>query len=91
MNQAPSVSGLQQGKAILRATPRLDGKVAIITGGAGGMGRSASLAFAAAGAKVAIWDIQNKAGAETEAASNRPVARSPSQPGFVRPKWRAPG
>jgi NAD(P)-dependent dehydrogenase (short-subunit alcohol dehydrogenase family) len=67
MNHVPSVAGLQQSTNALRATPRLDGKVAIITGGAGGMGRSASIAFAAAGAKVAILDIQSEAGAATEA------------------------
>jgi NAD(P)-dependent dehydrogenase (short-subunit alcohol dehydrogenase family) len=63
MNHVPSVAALRPAKA----TPRLDGKVAIITGGAGGMGRAASLAFAAAGAKVAILDIQAEAGSETEA------------------------
>ncbi len=50
-----------------RSAPRLDGRVAVITGGAGGMGRAASLMFAAAGAKVAILDIQAKAGEDTEA------------------------
>ena len=44
---------------------RLDGRVAIITGGAGGMGRAASIMFAAAGAKVSILDIQEQAGKET--------------------------
>lgn len=43
-------------------TGRLAGKTAIITGGAGGMGRAASLLFAAAGAKVAVLDIQKRAG-----------------------------
>jgi NAD(P)-dependent dehydrogenase (short-subunit alcohol dehydrogenase family) len=50
-----------------RATPRLDGRVAVITGGAGGMGRAASVMFAEAGAKVAILDIQDEAGRQTEA------------------------
>ena len=44
---------------------RLAGKVAVITGGAAGMGRAASLAFAHEGAKVSIFDIQDEAGAET--------------------------
>jgi NAD(P)-dependent dehydrogenase (short-subunit alcohol dehydrogenase family) len=43
-------------------TGRLAGKTALITGGAGGMGRAASLMFAAAGARVAILDIQRDAG-----------------------------
>ncbi|MFK7995962.1 MAG: SDR family NAD(P)-dependent oxidoreductase [Granulosicoccus sp.] len=41
---------------------RLEGKVAVITGGAGGMGRAASVQFAAAGAKVAILDIDKTQG-----------------------------
>lgn len=44
---------------------RLAGKVAVITGGAAGMGRAASLAFAREGAKVSIFDIQAEAGNET--------------------------
>jgi 3-oxoacyl-[acyl-carrier protein] reductase len=42
----------------------LAGKVAIITGGGSGIGRSASLAFAAAGAKVVV---ANRTGAKAEA------------------------
>ena len=41
------------------------GKIAIVTGGALGMGRSAALAFADEGAKVAIADIDEAAGAQT--------------------------
>jgi NAD(P)-dependent dehydrogenase (short-subunit alcohol dehydrogenase family) len=44
---------------------RLAGKTAVITGGAAGMGRSTSLAFAREGARVAILDIQKEAGEET--------------------------
>ncbi len=43
-------------------TGRLAGKTAIITGGAGGMGRATSLAFADEGATVVIFDIQKEAG-----------------------------
>ena len=44
---------------------RLAGKKSVITGGAAGMGRAASLAFAREGASVTILDIQTDAGAET--------------------------
>lgn len=44
---------------------RLAGKVAVITGGAAGMGRATALAFAREGADVTILDIQKDAGAET--------------------------
>lgn len=45
-------------------TGRLAGKTAIITGGAAGMGRATSLAFADEGARVIILDIQKEAGEE---------------------------
>lgn len=43
---------------------RLAGKIAVITGGAAGMGQTTSLAFAREGAAVAILDIQKEAGEE---------------------------
>jgi len=41
---------------------RLDGKVAVITGGASGMGMVASKLFAAEGAKVVLTDVADEAG-----------------------------
>ncbi|MET0226030.1 MAG: SDR family NAD(P)-dependent oxidoreductase, partial [Dokdonella sp.] len=46
---------------------RLKGKVAIISGGATGMGGASSRLFAAEGAKVAIIDRNGEAAAETVA------------------------
>ncbi len=40
----------------------LEGRVAIITGGANGIGRATSRAFARAGATVAVWDVAEEAG-----------------------------
>ena len=45
-----------------------DGRSAIVTGGAGGMGRAIALAFAAAGAKVTVADLAEEGGQETAAA-----------------------
>jgi len=44
---------------------RLDGKVALVTGAASGIGRQSALAFARAGAKVVVSDITVDGGEET--------------------------
>jgi NAD(P)-dependent dehydrogenase (short-subunit alcohol dehydrogenase family) len=46
---------------------RLDGKVAVITGAAGGMGREAALLFAAEGARVCVADVDREHGEQTAA------------------------
>lgn len=50
---------------------RLEGKVAIVTGGAGGMGRATAMLFAREGASVVVGDVDTAAGArlESEAAT----------------------
>jgi 3-oxoacyl-[acyl-carrier protein] reductase len=44
---------------------RLDGKVAVITGAGGGMGREAAVLFTQEGAKVCAADVQLGAAEET--------------------------
>ena len=46
---------------------RFNGKVAIVTGGASGMGRATVMRFLADGAKVVVADLNGKNGAETVA------------------------
>ncbi|NQV93821.1 MAG: SDR family oxidoreductase [Sphingomonadales bacterium] len=43
----------------------MDGKVAIVTGASGGIGRATALAFAASGASVVVSDVQEDKGEET--------------------------
>ena len=44
-----------------------DGKVALVTGGSGGIGRATALAFAASGARVVVSDVNQAGGEETVA------------------------
>jgi len=46
---------------------RLEGKVAVITGAAGGIGREAALLFSAEGARVCVADVAREAGEATAA------------------------
>jgi len=55
---------------------RLDGKVAIITGGAGGIGQCITHLFVDEGASVAIADVLDDAGDHTEAAVNEAGKRA---------------
>ena len=54
-----------EGNVAKKACGRLAGKNAVITGGAGGMGRAASFLFAREGARVTVLDIQKDAGGAT--------------------------
>ena len=46
---------------------KIEGKVAIVTGGASGLGRATADALIASGAKVAIWDMNEELGTQAAA------------------------
>ncbi|HUZ70351.1 MAG TPA: glucose 1-dehydrogenase [Candidatus Saccharimonadales bacterium] len=50
---------------------RLDGRVAVITGAAGGIGREAAMLFSEEGASVVVADVGSSAGGEAAAACRR--------------------
>ena len=52
---------------------RLDGKVAVITGAAGGIGREAALLFSEQGASVVVADVGREAGEQTAADCGRAI------------------
>src|SRR5216110_1554473 len=53
----------------------LDGKVAVVTGASSGIGRAIALAYAAAGADVALTYRGNRSGAEETAEQARAAGR----------------
>jgi NAD(P)-dependent dehydrogenase (short-subunit alcohol dehydrogenase family) len=55
---------------------RLDGKVAVITGAASGMGRAASIRFAQEGAAVVVADLNSNGGEETVAECKKTGGRA---------------
>ena len=52
----------------------LDGKVALVTGGASGIGRATAVAMAREGARVAVSDL-SKEGLEVDQRGRRPIDR----------------
>jgi 3-oxoacyl-[acyl-carrier protein] reductase len=58
----------------------LEGRVAVITGGANGIGRQTALVFAEAGAAVSIWDMVEERGVELA----REIGESGSKAEFFR-------
>ena len=76
-----ALEGYSEVKNVFLATlmGRLDGKVAVITGAGGGMGREAAILFTEEGAKVCAADVQLGAAEETAATCARGDAPSPSR------------
>ena len=67
---------------------RLDGKVCVITGAGGGMGREAAIVFTGEGAKVCVADLDVSLAEETVTLVHR---RGVRVPGERRRRGRASG
>src|SRR5579864_5252376 len=67
MPRYPSIRCLEREEAMAGI---LDGKVALVTGGGGGIGRAAALAMVREGAKVAVADFDAAAARDTVAQIN---------------------
>ncbi|PPR62272.1 MAG: Dihydroanticapsin 7-dehydrogenase [Alphaproteobacteria bacterium MarineAlpha4_Bin2] len=63
---------------------RLDGKVAIVTGGGGGIGRATTARFVQEGAKVLVADIDERAGTETTEIANSQAGKGDGEAIFRR-------
>ena len=61
----------------------LEGKSALVTGGGGGIGRAAALAFAREGANVAVADLMAEAAEQTVALVNRAGGQAMSLTGDI--------
>ena len=72
------------------AMAELTGRVAIVTGGAWGIGRAMSLAFAGAGARVVVADVKEERGEATAAPCVKPAARRSTCVAMFPRRMRSP-